>query len=369
MSNRSPKRLLSISNHGYMVGGGEYSFLELMKNLPSVWQPIAVVPEEGALRELLMKASIKAFISPLSAIRPWTLHKVLRSMSNLIALIKRTKPDLIYANGPRASFYSCVTKSFHGLPVIWHCRVADRDPLLDWMLARWTNLIVANSHATANRFRKDFQPKITVVHNGIEITRFKEASVQKPMSIEENWKIILVSGRVSRQKRHDMALDIFEKVAVSQTDAHIVFVGDKDPMDHEWWEFMRNKSLNSHYSTRIHWVGHSEDIRPWYKSASVLLFPSENEGFGRVIVEAMACGLPIVATNSGAVPEIVRHNEDGILASPGDTDELADAVREILTNNSLRKRFGESAITRSDSFSLNTHVEKMTHLFDKTIRL
>jgi len=345
------------------VGGGEYSFLDLMKNLPPVWQPIAVVPEEGVLKELLNKASIKPFITPLSTIRPWTLHKILKSISNLIALTKKTKPDLIYANGPRAAFYSCVTKPFHRLPVIWHCRIADRDVKMDWLLYRLSSLIIANSHATANRFKNFSQNKLKVIYNGIDIQWLQDEAIKKPDLIQPDWKVILVVARISRWKRHDLALSAFEKIAPTDPKFHLVCVGAKDELEPRWYDYLMRKTGQSRFSDRIHWIGQVEDVRPWYKSAHILLLPSENEPFGRVLVEAMACGVPVIATRSGGVPEIVRDGIDGILVTSGDADALVKAVLRILRDESLRTHISKTTKKRAENFNLSTHVENMMEVF------
>ena len=105
------KKILFISNHGDMVGGGEYSFLDLLSNLPSTWYPIALVPSQGELGNRLKNISIETHIIPLSTIRPWTLIKVIQTSIQLVHFCKQVKPACIYANGPRAAFYACITKN------------------------------------------------------------------------------------------------------------------------------------------------------------------------------------------------------------------------------------------------------------------
>ena len=111
------------------------------------------------------------------------------------------------------------------------------------------------------------------------------------------------------------------------------------------------------------------DVRPWFKAASVLILPSDDEPFGRVLVEAMALGVPVVATRSGGVPEIVRDKEDGLLVAPGRADEIAFAAKKILNDDSLRNRLGQAALKRAECFSLEKHVADMTRLFQETLGL
>jgi glycosyltransferase involved in cell wall biosynthesis len=127
-------------------------------------------------------------------------------------------------------------------------------------------------------------------------------------------------------------------------------------------------SYRSVFSDRIHWIGHVDDVRPWYRVAQVLVLPSINEPFGRVLVEAMSCGVPVIATNSGGVPEIVRHSQDGLLVAPEKDDAIAEALMEMLTDDALREGFGQSARERSESFSLDTHIAKMLYVFQDIIK-
>ena len=77
----------------------------------------------------------------------------------------------------------------------------------------------------------------------------------------------------------------------------------------------------------------------------------------------MACGLPVIASRSGGVTEIVRHEKDGLLVSPGDADELATAIAKILENESVRECYAQSARKRAEVFSLDKHVDKITQVF------
>ena len=123
----------------------------------------------------------------------------------------------------------------------------------------------------------------------------------------------------------------------------------------------------SEFSDRIHWVGHVDDVRPWYRLANMLVLASENEPFGRVLVEAMAFGVPIIATKGGGVPEIVRHGQDGLLVTPGRADAIAEAMEEVLNDKGLREKFGRSACKRAQTFTLDTHITKMLHVFKLTV--
>lgn len=351
-----------------MLGGGEHSFLDLLARLRASWNILAIVPQEGELQIRLMKKGIETQVAPLSPIGPRYSYSILSSLKTYFNLCRRYGPALIYANGSRAAFYGGIVGRILGLPVVWHCRIADSDPYLDPVLTRLSSTIIANSHATAKRFQGSYHSKVRMVHNGVDLAWLRDDSVSRPSLIDDTWKTILVVARVSRWKRHDLALAAFEQVASKEPNAHLVCVGANDGLESEWGDHLQEQTRQSIVSHRIHWIGQVSDVRPWYKVANILLLCSENEPFGRVLVEAMACGLPVIATRSGGIPEIVRHGEDGFLVSPGSINEMANAMTEILGNESLRRRLAQSAIKRAESFNLGIHTEKMAKVFLESIK-
>jgi glycosyltransferase involved in cell wall biosynthesis len=366
-SSDSEKRVICISNHAHMVGGGEHSFLSLLTSLPALWAVLAAVPSEGLLLERLRQNNVRTQIIPLPSIAPWSIHRIVKSLAHFIELCRGFRPSLIYANGSRAAFYGSTAGRFMGIPVLWHCRIAERDPYLDWLLTRLSSQIVANSRATAKRFNKFGQTKVKVVYNGIDLAWLNDLNIQHSDLIQPGWKIILVVARASKLKRHDIALAAFEQVARVVNNSHLIFIGDKDRNDESWWDELQKKTELSPFSKSIHWIGHIDDLRPWYRAANVLLFPSENEAFGRVLVEAMGSGLPVIAVHSGAVPEIITNIQDGIIVSRGSVGEVADAITKLLNNKSLAFRLSKAGRIRAQQFSLDRHVDKMVQVFDETV--
>jgi glycosyltransferase involved in cell wall biosynthesis len=81
----------------------------------------------------------------------------------------------------------------------------------------------------------------------------------------------------------------------------------------------------------------------------------------------MACGVPVIAAQSGGIPEIIRHQRDGLLVPPGDVEELQTALTSLLGDQLIRDRFAESALKRAESFSLDRHIERMVEVFEDTI--
>jgi len=239
---------------------------------------------------------------------------------------------------------------------------------MDTVLCMLTSCIIANSNATAARFKPRFRNKINTVYNGIDLQWLRDPSVEKPGFIRNDWKVILVVARASRDKHHDLILSSFEQAAKQEPNIHLVCLGSKDSLDPGWWDMLQNRTQQSESKEWIHWFGQVEDIRPWYKAAHMLLLASENESFGRVVVEAMACGVPVITTRVGALPEIIRDGIDGLLVAPGNSVEMSDAILKLIHDDGLRKCFSESGRERAEEFSLGRHVNQMVQVFEEILR-
>lgn len=348
-----------------MLGGGEHSFLDLLSHLPSHWENLVIVPHEGDLSCKLRVKEIPTLVRPLPSMKPWYVLEVLNALRVYAKICKRYQPDLIYANGSRAAFYGGIIGRLMDLPVIWHCRTADADPFLDCLLTRLSDRIIANSQATAKRFGIALRNKVEVVYNGLDLDWLRDYDVGKPALVQPSWKIILVVARISKWKRHDLALTAFQQVAEIFRECHLIYIGAKDRSEPEWWETLQERTHRSPFSERVHWLGHVDDVRPWYRVASLLLLPSENEPFGRVVVEAMACGVPVIATKSGGALEILREGRNGMLVTPGDAEAMADAILSLLRNDHLRTSLIQSGKVRAQDFGLDRHIGKMVEIFDR----
>ena len=359
------KKILAISNHACMLGGGEYSFFDLMTRMPKAFKPICTLPGDGELADRLRDKDMQVKVITLPAIRPWLLPGILMCIRNFADICWKIKPDLIYANGSRAAIYGGVVGRALKIPVIWHCRVMNTDKYLDYLLGMLCTRIIVNSHATGRRFGGKFKNKVKVIYNGVDSKWILNGNPVNPDLILDDWKVILVAARVSKSKRHDVVLQAFKTIACSDPRVHLVCMGARDRFEPQWWNYLQEKTKRTPFPNRVHWIGQVEDVRPWYRAASIVVSASENEAFGRTLVEAMASGVPVVATRAGGVPEIVRDRTDGFLVTPADAAELSAAVIKLLADDNLRLAMGNHARQRSKAFRLERHVREMSAAFNE----
>ena len=269
------------------------------------------------------------------------------------------KPDVIHANTPRSCFYAGVAGRLLGIPVVFHCRIADSDPKLDWILARLAHCVVANSKTTAGRFRRWPKLDVHTVYNGVDVDASEVGTQDKrPFDAEQ---VLLCVARVSRWKRHDVVLGAFEKLAKRFDGLHLVCVGARDPYEADWWDALQARTRQSDFSERVHWVGMQKDMALWYRGADVLFLASEREPFGRVVVEAMAYGVPVVAFNAGGPAEIMTNGEQGVLMNEG--ENVAEMMKPLFADRLLHEKMAAAGKKRAKEFSLAAHVSSMRGIF------
>ncbi len=144
---------------------------------------------------------------------------------------------------------------------------------------------------------------------------------------------------------------------------HWILVGDGE-LRSELEAQARRLGLASH----VHFTGWRDDVAELLTLADVFVLPSESEGFGRVLVEAMAMGCPVVATNVGGIPDIVLDGETGLLVEPANPVAFAHAVRTLLDEPTRAARLGAAGRARAEStFSLGAHVDAVERVYDEVL--
>jgi len=141
-------------------------------------------------------------------------------------------------------------------------------------------------------------------------------------------------------------------------DTKLVFVGKGD-LESE----LKAMAVGHGYRDKVLFLGWRDDVHAIMHLLDIFVLPSLNEGMGRVIVEAMAAGLPVVASNTGGIPDLVVEGETGLLAEPGNTVELAAAIQKLLDKPELRRQLGQAGQKYRHRFSEEAMIEKLDRLY------
>ena len=174
-------------------------------------------------------------------------------------------------------------------------------------------------------------------------------------------KRIIAVGRYVYQKGFDLLLQSWAKIEKHHPDWELAVYGMGDRSSYE--QIIDELQIDR---SRCHLYGSTPDIKQEYLNSSIFVFSSRFEGFGMVLIEAMACGLPVVSFDCPCGPkDIVCHEEDGLLVPSGNIDSLADALHRLMSNNTLRQEMASKAIVNVKRFQLDEIAKQWKSLFNR----
>ncbi|GAB4534003.1 MAG: glycosyltransferase family 4 protein [Thermodesulfovibrionia bacterium] len=211
-----------------------------------------------------------------------------------------------------------------------------------------------------------YPERIVVIHNGIDTERFSY-DVFLPSGIQDitgKNKIIGFIGRMVYFKRPDIFVKTANEIVKIDKNYHFVMVGDGNELE-------GCKRMVIDYAIKDHFtfLGYRRDIPQILKSFNALLFTSKGEGFGIVLIEAMAMGVPVFAVNDGAVPEIIRDRENGILLNTMDPKIIAKEILEVLGNNGLINKIRLNAVNDArNRFSIEVSAKKTEKIYFELLK-
>lgn len=243
--------------------------------------------------------------------------------------------------------------------------------LLDKVLSH-ADVIISPSeyYIEESKFLKKYKDKIVVIPNGIKIEDFEipfsREQCREKLCLPLNTNMILFVGNLIQYKGPDILVNAMPMIAKDVPDTKLVFVGSGG-MRAELEELSKKLGVEKH----VKFIGFVEErLKPlYYKAADIFCLPSmmSTESFGIVNLEAMACGVPIVASKIGGVPDVVKGGENGLLVPPKDSEKLADAIIYLLENEGVRKKMGENGREKVEGYSWERVAEETEKVYKRVI--
>ncbi len=213
-----------------------------------------------------------------------------------------------------------------------------------------------------------FEVPIEAVSNGVDLTNFKPGKA--PVSIYNKYDlpidrpIVLYVGRVDPEKKLGTVINAFSHVVDEIPNAYMLVVGDGvDKMHLE----KRVKDLGLVDSVKFLGRVLPPDLYELYKVGAVFATASEIETQGIVLIEAAACGLPLIAVDKGAVREVCRDKQNGFLCQPGDEEGISKALKKILSDEELRKKYSKKSIEIAGEHDFEKTLDKFIEIYNKVL--
>jgi len=289
------------------------------------------------------------------------------SLLSLIQLVRREKIDILHSHNATAHFYGAVVSSFTRKPLI-HTKHGNLLPFprnQGWSSHHWaassTKKIIAVSdivrESIINAYRVPAE-KVMTIFNGIDIAPYH--SKPRLSTLDSKYFSVGCIGRLSKEKDHSTLLKAFKKVLEIIPTVQLKIVGDgmlKEALIKE------TKDLG--IEGNVAFWGMRTDIPDLLKEFDVFVQPSLTEGISLTILEAMAAGLPVVATNVGGNPEVVLEGQTGFLVPSQNPKAMAEAILKFHADKNLAGRFGEAGRKRvEEKFDLNKMVSAYGRVYN-----
>jgi glycosyltransferase involved in cell wall biosynthesis len=370
-----------VVHHDADLYGADQSLLRTVKAIRQqrLMTPVVVLPHSGPLVPLLEAAGIEVHIGPVvklsrQVLRPSALPRLLAEMVQSIRFLSRVvagrKVVLVYSNSVSVlggGLWAAVKR----LPRLWHVREIVVSPKLaasgfPWMLQTLGGWCVCNSAAT-RRWITSVRPALadrsSVLWNGLEpVSKPDPAEVlafRSQMGFSADHLVITLVGRLNRWKGQGVLIQAARQlVGQGHSQLRFLIVGDVADGQHHFRESMLADIQAAGLQDVVKWHPFTPKVDLVWSASDVAVVPSiEPEPFGRVAIEAMAHGLPVVAANHGGLAEIVVQGETGLLVAPNDATALADALRELADAGPGRRHAlgAAGAARQAEHFSQAAH--------------
>lgn len=369
-------RVLQVVD-GFRLGGAETKLLELIKKLDrSRFAPaVANVGPGGPL-----ESAFKELDCPVHDFR--RRHRFdLHPFRQLYRLIRQQRIQVVQTTLFWADFAGTLTAHLAKAPVIlswetvshegnqfhhkWHQRAGYRFAM------RFASGVVAvsNEIKTSLMQRRNLPAaKVHVIPYGVDLQRFSANgamdTARHELQLDPQQVVIGVVARLEKVKGHEYFIAALRKVVDRYPNAVAVLIGDGEQRPH-LEALMAQHSLQAH----LRFLGFRNDVQHLLRAIDLLVLPSISEGLPNVILEAMACGKPVVASNVGGIPEAVRPGQNGLLVAPRDVDGLAQAMEQLVALPEKRRELGQQGrrIVEQE-FSLQSQVSRFEQLYESLYR-
>jgi glycosyltransferase involved in cell wall biosynthesis len=331
----------------------------------------------GDEKNLLKEAGYEVFyLSNIERINTFRFSILFR----LVRILKEHNVDIIHCHAHKSTVYGTVAAVLAKTPVVMaHVHGLGRSrnfrrKLMNFLLFKKINKIVPVAKSVREDVLKNNwsvpEEKIFVLENSIDYRRFADVSISKEdakkmLGLPSDAFVFGTIGRLAPTKGLLYLIEAFPKVKEQKPSAHLVLLGD-GPCRAE----LEQQASNMSCRDSIHFLGYRDNIEQLLRGMDVFVLSSVAEGMPRAILEAMAAGVPCVATEVGGIPEIISGNNVGVLVSPKDSEALAEAMISIanITDEKLEKQVEKAQNRVRQFYSHQIVQEKLRKLYESEFK-
>ena len=341
------------------------------KDLASRGVPVHVLPALPVQRKALAPGRIARAV-----VRATDLWQVVGPRARAVAaVIRAEQPDLVYcANGLTANLDAVVAAALARRPILCHEKGFRRVGPAERFMSRWVDACVTMTDEIAAHYRarQVRARQFLTIFDGIDTTEFPAgggAAVRREFDIPADAPLVGIVGHIQGWKGQHLVVEAVSRARARHPALRCLVVGGVHRDGEEYAARLRERIAAPDLAGHVILAGARRDVPACLDAMDVVLHGSVTpEPFGRVLIEAMALGKPLVAPGEGGPLVIVVHGSTGLLVTPRDPGAMAEAIVELLDDPARRAAMGAAARARVDAvFDIRHHVRHMQELFETLI--
>ena len=353
-------------------GGAQCVLEEVLSLVAGTYEPVVAFPQDGPFAEQLRRSGLEVLLLPLGNYRSGrkgvaeTLAFGPRSLwcaFRLARIIKEKRMRCVYINGPRWLPAGVLAARLAGVPSLFHlhlCLTRRADILLTAHAAAAAHRILACSQTAADvllQAHPRLAGRLQVVYNPVPrhaslTPKEAKAFPRLGRTNGRDGLVVGIVGRITPEKGHHRLLQAVSQLANRLDGLKVIVVGAPAPdcpEDARYFESLQAFAERACVTHMVEWAGRQTDLRACYARLDILAIPSTfGEGLPLVVLEAMQNGVPVLGSQIGGIPELVRDGVNGMLVPPGDVGALAAALRQFHDDPALRRRLRAGASATID---------------------
>ena len=371
-----------FASHAGRLGGAELSLLELMQELSSKGIAVSLVCAE---RSPLASAAVDAGVE-LFPVRLQPLHQrrelrrlvqngaqVTSAVMRVVGLLRREQFDLVHANTTIAQLWAGPAARIAGVPSVWHWRDFYDIRWLNRLLATTADVVIAVSEAVREFAVSQLgrEDKVRVVVNGVQ-DRWPDRQAPASSTVRQGWGmtqsdlLVALLGQAIPRKGHEILVRAMAGGDLPPEVKALLFVAPDGGNTAFYLAGLRNLVRALRCEDRVKLVEERQDATTVLPEVDIVAVPSLREPFGRVAVEGMLAGRPVIASDIDGLRSIVVDGGTGQLVAPGDPQDLARAISSLAGRPELRAQLGRAGRRRAlDRFSITRTAEEVLQVYQR----
>ena len=359
--------LIIVNSH--FISGAERSLIEYIDECSSIHNYYFCISEDNIeMEDYLSKYQVikLPFIFFSFSYNPVQLLKYFFNIIFISLKVRKiifeNKINIIYSNSVKGHIYCLPLKVLVRIPIVWHVRDNIKNRLINSLFVFASKKIICISKHIYSQVVDFSASKIVLVYGGISLKQFNPnkndvcQNLRSDLGLQPNKTIIAQIGQITRWKNQIEFIKCAKIIIDINKNVHFIIVGNANSTnDRKYLVEIKNEILRYNISDYISIIDYTANINEIYSQVDVLVHPSIKEPFGRVIVEAMAFKIPVVAYNLGGPKEIIQNEVSGFLVEPYNYKSIAEKVLILLSDKSKRIAFGEEG---RKIVQMNFNIEK-----------